>query len=270
MTTRVREIRRRLATEGPPRTRPHERDFETVSLPGRDCDLLRDLLIAEQAQSVVEVGLAYAASALAIGEALTARPAPRHVIIDPFQETGYAGVRATAATASTRSSSTCTSCASSSGRAAWSSVTTPTTPRSARRSATTNATWTGSNSRMPSPAAPRAAAAPSASRTSRPNLTSGSSSPSDRRRLRRPGVGLERDRNSPPARHPTGRSTTSSPSACRSAGCSTRPVDAPAGPGSRGGPGRGGWSCGWRPGALRWPGVRRCRSCGRSGGGRLR
>jgi predicted O-methyltransferase YrrM len=93
MTTRIREVRRRLATEGPPRTRPRERDFETVSLPGPDCDLLRDLLITEQAGSVVEVGLAYGNSALAIGEALHAvgRPGPRHVIIDPFQETAYTG-----------------------------------------------------------------------------------------------------------------------------------------------------------------------------------
>lgn len=93
MTARIAAVRRRLGTEGPPRTRPRDHDFETVSLPAPDCDLLRDLLIAEQAGSVVEVGLAYAASALAIGEALVAvdRPEPRHVIIDPFQEPAYAG-----------------------------------------------------------------------------------------------------------------------------------------------------------------------------------
>lgn len=57
-------------------------------MPERDCDQLRDLLISEGAQTVVEVGLAYASSALAIGEALvTVNPSrPRHVIIDPFQE----------------------------------------------------------------------------------------------------------------------------------------------------------------------------------------
>jgi hypothetical protein len=43
-----------------------------VTLPERDCDLLRDLLIAEHVEAVVEVGLAYASSALAIGEALVA------------------------------------------------------------------------------------------------------------------------------------------------------------------------------------------------------
>jgi predicted O-methyltransferase YrrM len=91
---RVRDVRRRLAEDGPPWTRPHERDFETVTMPERDCDLVRDLLIAEGVETVVEVGLAYGSSALAIGEALVALdpPKPQHVIIDPFQETGYANV----------------------------------------------------------------------------------------------------------------------------------------------------------------------------------
>jgi predicted O-methyltransferase YrrM len=93
MTTRIREIRRQLADEGPAWTRPRDRDFETVSLPERDCDLLRDLLIAERAETVIEVGLAYGRSALAIGEALVTadRPAPRHLIVDPFQETVWSG-----------------------------------------------------------------------------------------------------------------------------------------------------------------------------------
>jgi predicted O-methyltransferase YrrM len=91
---RVREVRRRLAQDGPPWTRDHERDFETVTLPERDCDLLRDLLISERVETVVEVGLAYASSALAIGEALiTIEPThPRHVIIDPFQDHAYSDV----------------------------------------------------------------------------------------------------------------------------------------------------------------------------------
>jgi predicted O-methyltransferase YrrM len=94
MTTRIREARRRLVHEGPAWTRPYDRDFETISLPERDCDLLRDLLVAERAEVVVEVGLAYGSSALAIGEALVAagRQAPRHVIIDPFQESIFTGV----------------------------------------------------------------------------------------------------------------------------------------------------------------------------------
>jgi predicted O-methyltransferase YrrM len=92
--TRIREVRRRLVREGPPWTRDYERDFETVTMPERDCDLLRGLLISEAAETVVEVGLAYASSALAIGEALvTVDPSqPRHVIIDPFQERVWSNV----------------------------------------------------------------------------------------------------------------------------------------------------------------------------------
>jgi predicted O-methyltransferase YrrM len=92
--TRVHEVRRRLAQDGPPRTRPQERDFETISVPEHDADLLRDLLIAEGVGAVIEVGLAYAGSALAIGEALVAvdRPQARHVVIDPFQESVWSNV----------------------------------------------------------------------------------------------------------------------------------------------------------------------------------
>jgi predicted O-methyltransferase YrrM len=91
---RIRRVRRRLVRDGPPWTRPHERDFETVTLPERDCDLLRDLLVGERVETVVEVGLAYASSALAIGEALVTvdAPHPRHVIIDPFQDQAYSDV----------------------------------------------------------------------------------------------------------------------------------------------------------------------------------
>lgn len=93
-SARVHEVRRRLRLEGPPWTRDHERDFQTVTLPEPDCDLLRDLLISERAETVVEVGLAYASSALAIGEALVTvdPPHPRHVIIDPFQERAWSNV----------------------------------------------------------------------------------------------------------------------------------------------------------------------------------
>lgn len=92
--TLIRDVRRRLARNGPAWTRGREADFETVTLPERDCDLLRDLLVAERAEKVVEIGLAYASSALAIGEALvTVDPArPRHVIIDPFQGSEWSDV----------------------------------------------------------------------------------------------------------------------------------------------------------------------------------
>jgi predicted O-methyltransferase YrrM len=91
---RVREVRHRLAHDGPPWTRDHADDFEAVTLPERDCDALRDLLIAEGVGTIVEVGLAYGRSALAIGEALVAGAArrPLHVIIDPLQATEWSNV----------------------------------------------------------------------------------------------------------------------------------------------------------------------------------
>ena len=69
-------------------------DFNRVTLPERDCDILRDLLIAEGIGKIVEVGLAYGSSALAIGEALVsaAGPGSLHVIIDPLQATAWSNV----------------------------------------------------------------------------------------------------------------------------------------------------------------------------------
>jgi len=63
-------------------------------LPESDCDRLRDVLIDERVETVVEVGLAYGSSALAIGEALVTvdRSDPRHVIIDPFQADVWSNV----------------------------------------------------------------------------------------------------------------------------------------------------------------------------------
>lgn len=91
---RVREVRRRLAQEGPPWARDRAGDFAAVSVPEQHGDQLRDLMVAEGAETVVEVGLAYAGSALAIGEALLAagRPRPRHVVIDPFQDGEFCDV----------------------------------------------------------------------------------------------------------------------------------------------------------------------------------
>jgi predicted O-methyltransferase YrrM len=80
-------VRRRLAEIGPARVRA-EGDFERVSLPDHDCDVLRDLLVGEQARIVVEIGLAYSSSALAIGEALLTqgRQDTKHFIIDAYQD----------------------------------------------------------------------------------------------------------------------------------------------------------------------------------------
>jgi len=90
----VRATRARLAKDGPAVTRPHEGDFERVSLPEHECDLLRDVLVAEQACVVIEVGLAYGSSALAIGEAIlsTCGRRARHIMIDAFQEIAYSNV----------------------------------------------------------------------------------------------------------------------------------------------------------------------------------
>ena len=70
---------------------PTHADFARVALPAADCDALRDTLVAERARVVVEIGLAYGASALAIGEALcaTAGAEASHVIIDPHQARAF-------------------------------------------------------------------------------------------------------------------------------------------------------------------------------------
>jgi predicted O-methyltransferase YrrM len=97
---RIREARRRLAADGPPRVRSGG-DFERVSLPAADCDVLRDLLLAEQPGTVIEIGLAYGSSALAIAEALAAGGSgeSRHVIVDAYQEhfhgSGWAAITGT-------------------------------------------------------------------------------------------------------------------------------------------------------------------------------
>ncbi|MFI5838435.1 class I SAM-dependent methyltransferase [Catenuloplanes sp. NPDC051500] len=89
---RVRAARRRMASEGPARTRAGKvDDFAVVALDGQDCDVVRDLLIEEQVSTIVEVGLAYGGSALAIGEALltVGDPDARHLVIDPFQHEAF-------------------------------------------------------------------------------------------------------------------------------------------------------------------------------------
>ena len=90
----VRAVRAELHAVGPKRSRPFQGDFERVALPAADCDILRDTLIAERARVVIEIGLAYGSSALAIGEALcsTGMADVSHVVIDPFQATAYDNV----------------------------------------------------------------------------------------------------------------------------------------------------------------------------------
>jgi len=90
----VRAIRAELHASGPKRSRPFVGDFERVALPASDCDILRDALIAHDTHVVIEVGLAYGSSALAIAEALCSSGMPQvsHIIIDAFQATAYDNV----------------------------------------------------------------------------------------------------------------------------------------------------------------------------------
>ena len=87
---KVRAARRKLATDGPARVRSAG-DFERVSIGRSDSDVLRDLVLAERARTVIEIGLAYGASALAIAEALVANGSKegRHLIIDAYQSQFY-------------------------------------------------------------------------------------------------------------------------------------------------------------------------------------
>jgi predicted O-methyltransferase YrrM len=87
LLARIREARRRLAAEGPLRVRSGG-DFERVSMPVSDSDVLRDLLLAEKPGTVIEIGLGYGSSALAIAEALAAAGPhqARHVIVDAYQK----------------------------------------------------------------------------------------------------------------------------------------------------------------------------------------
>jgi len=63
-------------------------DFQRVAVPARDCDVLHDLLLAASPSTVIEIGLAYGASALAIAEALVASGVDetRHLIVDAHHE----------------------------------------------------------------------------------------------------------------------------------------------------------------------------------------
>lgn len=87
----IREIRRNLTHSGPARARTED-DFKKVTLPERDCDAIRDIIAAEKSKTVIEIGLAYASSTLAIGEALISTGGDRHVIIDPYQDSEFGDV----------------------------------------------------------------------------------------------------------------------------------------------------------------------------------
>jgi cephalosporin hydroxylase len=71
LVEKIHAARRKLVTDGPIRVRSAG-DFEHVSIGRSGGDVLRDLLLAERAGTVIEIGLAYGGSALAIAEALVA------------------------------------------------------------------------------------------------------------------------------------------------------------------------------------------------------
>ena len=84
---RVRGVRSKLPEFASRQLLPEDPDFETISLPEHDSDVLRNQILAENARTVVEIGLAYGSSALAIGEALvsTGSQDASHLIIDAYQ-----------------------------------------------------------------------------------------------------------------------------------------------------------------------------------------
>ena len=90
LVEKIRAARRKLATDGPTRVRSAG-DFERVSIGKSDGDVLRDLVLAERACTIIEIGLAYGGSALAIAEALVANGSGQahHLIIDPYQNRFY-------------------------------------------------------------------------------------------------------------------------------------------------------------------------------------
>jgi predicted O-methyltransferase YrrM len=87
LVTNIHSVRRRLPQLASHRNITAYGDFERVSLSEHDSDVLRDLLLAESARTVVEIGLAYGSSALAIGEALASHGSQdaNHLIIDAYQ-----------------------------------------------------------------------------------------------------------------------------------------------------------------------------------------
>jgi hypothetical protein len=85
LLTRIQSVRHRLAEVGPTQSRG-DGDFERVALPWDHCNVLRDLLISQRARVVIEIGLAYGSSALAIGEALASQHDAKHLVIDAYQD----------------------------------------------------------------------------------------------------------------------------------------------------------------------------------------
>ena len=67
-------------------------DFRTVTITTGEGEALRKWVISENATHTIEIGLAFGFSALHICEGLllNGNPDPKHVILDPWQSSGYA------------------------------------------------------------------------------------------------------------------------------------------------------------------------------------
>lgn len=91
---RVRAIIERLDRDGlgPADSGAARLDFRTVTITTAEAEALRRWVRAERAAATLEIGLAFGFSALHICEGLllNATPDPRHVVLDPYQASGYA------------------------------------------------------------------------------------------------------------------------------------------------------------------------------------
>jgi len=86
LAMKVNRVRRQLFDSGPAIERS-KGDFQRVALPLEETDILRRVVEHSGAKSALEIGLAYGASALSIGEALgMASDDAHHTIIDAFQD----------------------------------------------------------------------------------------------------------------------------------------------------------------------------------------
>jgi predicted O-methyltransferase YrrM len=87
LVEKIRAARHKLTTDGPVRVRSAG-DSERVSIGRLDSDLLRDLVLAERARTVIEIGLAYGASAFAIAD----RPLPESFYASGWSAIAEAGI----------------------------------------------------------------------------------------------------------------------------------------------------------------------------------
>ncbi len=91
--TRLREVIHRLVTDGKmvARLDNTEHVIFPVAVSGAEGNALRDWVVKESVARTIEIGLAYGVSALFVCEGLlmNGHANAQHVVIDPFQSTGY-------------------------------------------------------------------------------------------------------------------------------------------------------------------------------------